>query len=97
MLLVSCSKKANEKSLQSCERLMDAEIITEEECTFSRVFEFQGELYSVCECCNCNKISNAVACDGESLCPSDDPTENRECMDRFFMGAEFLFNIRDSL
>ena len=97
--LSSCGKEMDEGLLQICDRLSHAEIIEdgEEECIFSGVWDYQGAIYTVCECCNCNKLAFIVGCDGSQLCPTEDGGQDQACRDRFYQDAALLFTVRDSL
>jgi len=98
-ILSSCNKDSDEGLLQICDRLSNAEIIEdgEEECIFSSVWDYQGSIYTVCECCNCNKLSFIVGCDGSQLCPAEDGGQDQACRDQFYQEAELIFTVRDSL
>jgi len=84
--------KEVEVIFEDCATLVDAQILPEAEksntCIYLEVYRYKSEIYTLCECCVCNKVPMAIDCDGEPLC---DWLEN--CMLDFYVEAEYLFSI----
>jgi len=66
-----------------------------ETCSHFLIYEYRGQVYTVCECCTCDKLGPPINCDGESVCPFDpfdlDVDEYSQCLVQFYEEAEFKF------
>lgn len=78
--------------IEDCTSLLDRVIVSEAEksntCFYLEVYRYQSVIYTLCECCLCDKAPIAINCEGEMLC---DFTEN--CMGNFYDNAEYLFTV----
>ena len=93
-LITSCDDEPDFQSIKiSCPTIIDKDILDEIErtqlCTYLNIYLFKNRYYSTCTCCVCNKAGTPFDCEGEPLCPGDNPT----CIERFYDGAEFLFSV----
>ena len=89
IFFMSCKKNTpTDELLDQCFALEDMERIDEADldCIYNMVFLYKDNIYSVCECCVCDKWVMAYDCNSDMLC---DFGEN--CMVDFFQKAEFLF------
>lgn len=88
----SCDKLENEEQFEDCSFISNAIIISESvremTCTYERVYQKDGKLFSICECCNCDKIARINNCSGEDICANDS-----DCTSNFIEDADYLFSI----
>ncbi len=95
-LILSCfackGDEAINAVLEGCTTLTDSVIVPEGEksntCFYLEVYRYQSAIYTLCECCVCDKFPMAANCEGESLC---DFTE--DCMSDFYANAKYLFTV----
>ena len=84
--------KQSSAVIGDCTSLADRAIVLEAEksntCFYLEVYRYQSAIYTLCECCVCDKAPMATNCEGEPLC---DFTEN--CMRDFYANAKYLFTV----
>lgn len=87
ILLVACSKKKTDPF--DCQNISDKNVLLEEDlssyCWYNKVFTYDTETYTVCECCSCLKAPMAIDCNGNQLCDW-----GIDCMKDFFERAELV-------
>lgn len=96
MILVagtSCSQNQEVNAIfTDCPALADTKILLEADksntCIYLEVYRYQSEIYTLCECCVCDKAPMAINCEGKLLC---DFSEN--CMVDFYGEADYLFSV----
>ena len=93
MICFACSEKEEVKVvLEDCTALVESKVISEAEksntCFYWEVYRYQSAIYTLCECCVCDKAPIATSCEGKPLC---DFTE--DCMRDFYDNAEYLFTV----
>lgn len=92
ILFGACTGKENEQFTDRCEKFIGAKMLTikerKEACVYNDIYQLNGKIYTICYCCNCNKIFMAIDCEEKFLC---DWAE--ECMTDFFINAEYLFTV----
>ncbi len=89
----SCSQNQEVNAIfKDCTILADTKILSEaaksNTCIYLEVYRYQSEIYTLCECCVCDKASMAINCEGEPLC---DFSEN--CLVDFYREADYLFSV----
>lgn len=93
-LLYSCDPSDIEEETfeDVCDLLKDTTPITSEErentCNYIDVYQYQGDLYSLCMCCSCFKAVIPINCSGEPLYTPVDP----KFLETFKEEAEFLYS-----
>lgn len=84
---ISCSKV--DINTEGCTSIEDKMSLTKKDlettCWYNEVYSFNNEIYTVCDCCDCDKAPMAIDCSGEPLC---DWTE--DCMVDFYDYAELI-------
>ncbi len=93
LIFSSCSKDQLETpAVNHCSTLADAKRLTLEEranaCIYSDIFIYQDKIYTICECCVCDKIYQIVDCEGNDLLAN---FPNR--IADFRLNARYLFSI----
>lgn len=94
--LLSCSTEDESKI---CELTSEWEIVEEEvaltSCYHFEIYEYKGKLYSLCNCCICDKLAIPTNCEGESLCGACNSgswcDELSDCLSDFNTEATFLY------
>lgn len=80
--------------IDECDSIDQSKIVTEEElqsiCMSTSVYYYNGELYLLCRCCICSKISFPVSCEGEHIGDDYDAY-----WDDFITNAEYLFSMTE--
>jgi len=82
MDIEDCTKLNNTKRLSEAEK--------QDACIYLQVYRYQSEIYTVCECCVCDKVAMAVDCDNLPLCEFMEG-----CMVDFFEDAEYLYSVEE--
>lgn len=84
--LTSCDKLPKD-----CDRFENWKIISEDDkedvCNFQQIYLLDGEYYTICECCTCDKNPLAIDCNGEVYCDFSDG-----CLVEFYQNAEYQFS-----
>lgn len=93
VICFACSEKEEVKAvIEDCTTLADRVVVSEGDksntCFYLEVYRYQSAIYTVCECCVCDKAPIAINCEGQALC---DFTEN--CMGDFYKEADYLFSV----
>lgn len=87
MMVLSCQK--TDSLIEDCQRIEDKKGLSKKDlesiCTYNFVYTYNNETYTVCECCDCDKVPMAVDCNGEQLCDWGE-----DCMIDFFEEAELI-------
>lgn len=96
LVFLSCSKKQEvTPTIENCQSLLDAKVLTLEErantCIYIDVFSYQGNLYTICECCVCDKVYQALDCNGEDLFKT-----SPNVIQDFQKNAEYLFSVEEN-
>lgn len=94
ILCYTCSKKEKLNAhISDCPIIADAEILTEterqNECLYLEVYRYLGEIYTLCECCFCDKQPIITDCEGQPLCG-----EENTCWLDFVEKREYLFCVK---
>lgn len=59
----------------------------EEVCNFQQIYQLDGEYYSICECCTCDKDEIVIDCNGDVFCKFRDG-----CLAEFYENAVYLYS-----
>ena len=94
LCFASCSDdELFRRTLEECEILKNFEIIREDEkssvCIYNNVFRYQSEIYTICECCVCDKEYYIIDCDGNLFYEDDD-----DYSVDFYQNAVYLFAVK---
>ena len=95
-LLILCfacgDKDISPEVLEDCPSLATTKIISEKDkentCFYLEIYEYQSEIYTICECCVCDKFSPPINCNGASICESI-----ANCMTDFWAVARYLYSV----
>jgi len=86
VILGSCTKLP-----EDCSNFENWEIISEKEkeeaCDYQQIYLLEGEYYSICECCTCDKNPIVLDCNGEVFCDFKDG-----CLPDFYASAEYQYS-----
>jgi len=94
LLFLFCTACADKEliAIEDCTTLNNVKRISEAEkgevCIYLQVYRYQSEIYTVCECCVCDKAPMAVNCENLSLCEFPE-----DCMIDFFADADYLYSV----
>jgi len=93
VLLGACKGEENVQFIiDDCDILTNVKVLTQKEremaCIYNDVYRWNGNIYTVCECCVCDKWAVAVDCSGQELCYFTE-----ECMIDFYRSAAYLFSV----
>ncbi len=88
----ACNKNRTSPHLKDCTNLEAFKILTETEkqnaCHYLDVYLYQSAIYTICECCVCDKAPPIVDCEGNIL-------ENISYSE-FYEASEYLFAVQES-
>ena len=90
-----CEDYVPKEIAEECPMIAGAEIFNTKSvdlCFFSYVYRYKGKIYTVCNCCICDKAGIPSDCDGNLLCEISEPCPE---LQEFNAEAEFLFTISD--
>lgn len=91
VLCFACNKNKTSPSLEDCSSLVGFKILTETEkqnaCHYLDVYVYQAAIYTICECCVCDKEALIIGCEGNIL-------KNVSYAD-FYAGAQYLFAVQE--
>lgn len=93
LFLSACSKQETlQGNHEDCTLIANAKILAREElpCSYNEVYLLDGQFYTTCVCCVCDKASMALDCEGQPLC---DIWE--DCMTDFYEKAVYLYAIEE--
>ncbi len=86
----SCEKEA---LLDDCATLEGFSRVDEDDipCTFTAVYRYKKEIYTIYNCCVCNGFFPPTDCDGHSFCEAS--VGGVACTNDFIQEAEFLYAV----